>query len=89
MSRSYKKTPIIKDSSKTKRIDKRNANKSVRHNKDLSGKGNGYKKCFESYDINDYYYGSYSLSETVNDIVNCNYIKPKDYLREFHKRIGK
>lgn len=52
MSRSYKKTPIIKDSGKHKQFAKRQANKKVRHS-DCSSGGN-FKKLFESWDISDW-----------------------------------
>lgn len=53
MSRSRKKTPIIKD-----RVPgmKRLANKKIRRHSEEIPKGKGYKKLFESYDISDYYF---------------------------------
>jgi len=54
MSRSYKKHPWHKDIG-CKKIDKRNANKTVRNKKDVP-KGGAFKKCFESWNISDYCY---------------------------------
>ena len=53
MSRSYKKTPVIKDSDNTKWV-KRQATKSVRRYKGILAKGSSYKKLFESWNICDY-----------------------------------
>ena len=56
MSRSYKKTPIIKDNGRSKKVQKRFANRRVRnyikHN-DI-GKGKQYRKLFDSWEIADY-----------------------------------
>lgn len=52
MSRSYKKTSIIKYCGNS-RFGKRQANKKVRVYNDVSLKGNSYKKLYESYNIND------------------------------------
>ena len=54
MSRSYRKTPIIKDNGKYKQFAKRQANKKVRH--EICGSGAEYKRHFEQYDIYDFYY---------------------------------
>ena len=55
MSRSYKKTPIVKDGGKSSKKSKRLANKKVRRNTDkLAIKGKSYKKIYNSWDINDY-----------------------------------
>ena len=54
MSRSYRKTPIIKDSGKHKQFSKRQANKKVRH--EICGSGAEYKRHYEQYDICDFYY---------------------------------
>lgn len=54
MSRSYRKTPIIKDNGKHKQFSKRQANKKVRH--EFCGSGAEYKRHFEQYDICDFYY---------------------------------
>lgn len=53
MSKSYKKTPIVKDHG-TGNSGKRFANKSVRRYADIIPNGKGYKKIFCSYDIHDY-----------------------------------
>lgn len=42
MSRSYRKTPIIKDNGKHKQFSKRQANKKVRH--EICGNGAEYKR---------------------------------------------
>ena len=54
MSRSYRKTPIIKDNGKYKQFAKRQANKKVR--RESCGNGAEYKRHFEQYDICDFYY---------------------------------
>ena len=54
MSRSYRKTPIIKDNSKHRKLFKHLANKKVR--REACGNGAEYKKHFDQYDICDYYY---------------------------------
>ena len=59
MSRSYRLTPMVKDSSKGRRHGSRSmknfANKKVRRRKDLPTRQKGaYKKVSESYDICDY-----------------------------------
>lgn len=51
MSRSYRKTPIVKDSGKHKQHSKRQANKKVR--KSVCSDGCNYKKVFESCNIWD------------------------------------
>lgn len=56
MSRSYKKTPIIKDNTYSK-FGKKYANKRVRKS-DLGNNGN-YKKLYEQYDISDFSFGLY------------------------------
>lgn len=58
MSRSYKKTPIIKDNGKSKKIGKTFAVRKTRHKlKNLDYKiadGKAYRKEFESWEIADY-----------------------------------
>lgn len=54
MSRSYRKTPIIKDNGKHKQFSKRQANKKVR--REICGSGAEYKRHYEQYDICDFYY---------------------------------
>lgn len=52
MSRSRKKTPVVKNSDKSA---KRYANHAVRHSKaEFSLKGNAYKRCFPSWNICEY-----------------------------------
>ena len=56
MSRSYKKNPIYKDSTRkgpTFKSGKQIANRIVRRMSDLPG-GNGYRKAFCSYNISDF-----------------------------------
>ena len=52
MSRSIRKTAVIKDNGKHKRFYKKIANKKVRKTK-IGNNGN-YKKCFESWNICDW-----------------------------------
>ena len=53
MSRSRKKCGVIKDNGRSKKYDKRLANKAVRH-ADLSS-GCSYKKVYDQYNICDYW----------------------------------
>jgi len=53
MSRSYKKTPIVKDNSRGRKKDKRSANKKVRNRKHVAN-GKQYRKYFNTWDIYDY-----------------------------------
>lgn len=53
MSRSYKKTPIVKDG-KSGKVGKKFANKSVRRYKGEIPNGKQYTKLYSSYDIHDY-----------------------------------
>ena len=63
MSRSYKKHPIIKESSRgSNKLRKRIANKAVRHHKGELNNGAQYKKIYSSYDISDYSF-SYTWDE--------------------------
>ena len=52
MSRSYRKTPIIKDNGKYKQFAKRQANKKVR--RESCGNGAEYKKHYDQYSICDW-----------------------------------
>lgn len=54
MSRSYRKTPIIKDHGKHKQFFKRQANKKCR--KERVGNGGEYKKHYDQYSICDWFY---------------------------------
>lgn len=51
MSKSYKKTPIVKDKNKGM---KNLANRKVRRSADYISNGKYYRKMFQSYDISDY-----------------------------------
>lgn len=53
MSRSYKKSPVIKDMD-SGRFGKRLANKKVRRFKNDIKSGKSYKKIFETYNIHDF-----------------------------------
>ena len=68
MSRSYKKTPIVKDNIGGK-TGKRFANKKVRRLKNELFKRKEYKKVFESWNINDYI-SYYSLEDAIIDWYN-------------------
>ena len=62
MSRSFKKNPVFKDSTRkgaTYKSGKQIANRTVRRKLDIP-KGSGYKKMFCSYNISDY---SFRMSE--------------------------
>lgn len=54
MSRSYRKTPIVKENGKHKQYWKRQASKKVRHS-DV-GSGSEYKRHFDTYNICDWRY---------------------------------
>ncbi len=66
MSRSFKKVPIIKDSSQ---YAKRQANKKVRHS-DISNFGN-YKKLYEQWNISDWIYRLFKVKKI--DSIPCKY----------------
>lgn len=53
MSRSRKKTPVLKEDGKSKKIDKRLANRAVRRTRDLPN-GNAYRRVYDQYSICDY-----------------------------------
>ena len=72
MSRSYKKNPVIKSESKAKGFWKREANKKVRHSKDVPS-GRAFKKIGDSYNINDY------VSKCFVDADN-DYYNDREYL---------
>jgi predicted MPP superfamily phosphohydrolase len=65
MSRSYKKTPIIKDHDSGK-VGKKLANRKVRRYKEKIANGKAYKKVFNSWDIHDYI-SRYSFQEFKKD----------------------
>lgn len=74
MSRSYKKHPITKDGNRSSKKDKQIANKRIRRNykNDLPTKGKGFKKFYNSWEINDYvcYWSKEEAIKNWNDEVN-------------------
>lgn len=57
MSRSYKKTPVLKEGRNkagSKKYWKKRAHKKERRTKELGNKSNYYRKVYESWDICDY-----------------------------------
>jgi len=90
MSRSYKKTPIVKDNFGGK-TGKRYANKKVRKTKDCLFKGGEYKKIFESWNINDYI-SYYTLEEAIEDWYKEeteNFPKERAYLHKRYKTLDR
>lgn len=55
MSRSYKKTPIVKDNKRGRKHSKRQANKKVRHSHEVPN-GKQYRKFYNPWDIYDWIY---------------------------------
>lgn len=53
MSRSYKKTPIVKDNKGGRKAAKKEANRKVRQSKDVPN-GKQYRKFYNPWDIYDY-----------------------------------
>ena len=53
MSKSRRRTPIVKDHNSGK-FGKRQANKKVRREKDFSKNGKAYKKLFNTWNIHDF-----------------------------------
>lgn len=53
MSRSYRKTPIVKDNKNGRKFAKRQANKRVRRNEDVPN-GKQYRKYYNPWDIYDW-----------------------------------
>jgi hypothetical protein len=88
MSRSYKKIPMTTDHGKYTYIDKRMANKKVRHTKDIPD-GGAFKKVFCSYDICDWKFGSYTYRELIKDILYLSQYRDMDLVREFYRRVSK
>lgn len=96
MSRSYKKTPVIKDGHSGK-VAKSYANRKVRHYKNVLANGKAYRKVYESYDIHDsifrYSYESFKKDaeshqkEYVQGITKYPfYTSEKDWMKHFkHK----
>jgi hypothetical protein len=85
MSRSYRKTPILKDPNN--KWAKRKSNKRVRNNSDEIVNGNHYKKLFCSYDICDFKMNTgLSFKEWLdNEIEHGRIDKSKDW-RECYKQ---
>lgn len=75
MSRSYKKTPILKDNWRGRKKDKRLANKKVRNAKYVAN-GKQYRKVFNTWDIFDYV--SYCTLERYMEIDHLRYFDPSD-----------
>lgn len=65
MSRSRKKVPIVKDRYSGK-WSKRQANKKVRKEQEISIRGKDYKKIYESWNIHDYI-NYYSKEDAIKD----------------------
>lgn len=85
MSRSYRKTPIVKDCSKHgAKWAKRRANKRVRRiSRGLIGKSKLYRKHYERWDICDYWY-YYPKSEAIAD-----WKSEEDFKNLFEKEYSK
>lgn len=72
MSRSYRKTPILKDGGRSSKYNKQLANRHIRRkaNRDVYsdhiGSNSFYKKMYESWEINDYI-SRYTLDEAIKD----------------------
>jgi len=89
MSKSFKNIPMTRDTGKYTYRDKRNANRSVRNTENIQD-GSSFKKCFNSYDISDYKYGSYTWEEAWEEINKSEedmqhfyeYVLPKPYLKK-------
>ena len=66
MSRSYKKNPGWKDSSRNgTKVDKRYANRKVRNSSLVFSKGSTYKKLSERWEIHDWNFRTYSKAEAI------------------------
>ena len=89
ISRSYKKIPITKDNGKSKKEDKRLANRKVRITSDIPS-GCSYKRLYEQYNIVDWVHGNYSFDKLIEDLLTSydkGYIT--DVYREVYRRISK
>jgi len=89
MSRSYKKTPIIKDNRGGRKVAKRTANKKVRNAKRVSN-GKQYRKYFNTYDIYDYvYYESLTNRlkywDAENEWLKKYYPTKEDFIHHWRK----
>ena len=69
MSRSHKKFPGFANRARDCYKDKRNANKAVRHTKDIKN-GMAYKRCSYSWDIYDRNSRFYSKREVVEHFLS-------------------
>lgn len=88
MSRSYKRTPILKDR-RSGAVGKKFANRKVRRYKHKIPNGSSYKKIYCSYDIHDYvfretYKDAKELLETmtkhyINGVINFDPREDKYY----------
>jgi hypothetical protein len=64
MSRSYRKTPIVKDNKRGRKIAKRRANKRMRKKLDIHN-GKAYRKVTNPWDIYDYVF-RWSKEDAIN-----------------------
>lgn len=88
MSRSYRKTPIVKEH-RSNKYGKQQANRKVRrynkvpHNQHLTNKG--YKKLFETWDISDFTL-KYTKEEALRDIENgeSQYQSIADWKKDYY-----
>ena len=76
MSRSYLKTPIVKDNKRGRKKAKRQANKKVRNEIRLHS-GNSYKKVFNTWNIYDYvsYWSQEDATNFYNKLDSTTYLK--------------
>lgn len=83
MSRSYKRTPIVKDNPKARKFFKRRANKKVRRTPDIPN-GRAYRKVYDSWSIYDFI--SYCTLEDWLDSAKEaeNYFTKKDWLKIYY-----
>lgn len=96
MSRSFKKTPVVKDG-RSGKAGKKFANRKVRRYKHDLPNGKAYQKVFNSYDIHDYvnYYSYQSFKkdeeahqkEYDNGVSNYSfYITEAAWLRHYKRK---
>lgn len=80
MSRSYKKTPIAKDSIKSSANNKRIANRVYRHNNKMElHQRKAYRKHYETWEIHDYV-SLYTKEQAIKDYYDREY--------RYSKRLG-
>lgn len=73
MSRSYKKTPITKDSIKSSANNKRIANRVYRHNNKMElHQRKAYRKHYETWEIHDYV-SLYTREQAIKDYYDREY----------------